>query len=299
MTPPPTSIASLRKHLAVLDQAGLGGGAAHVEGDQPRFVQAPRQRRAADHAGRRAAFDDVRRCRGGERDRGQAAVGLHQLQRRVDAQRPQARIQRGDVGAHHRLDIGIDHGGAGARVFLDLRQDLMADRDRQVRQRGAHALGDLTLVRRVGVAVQQADRHAFHSFRTQHGDRGIDAGGVKRDRNRLPSGRSFSVTSSRSRRSTSARGLVQRDVVQHRHAQVANFQDVAEAACGDQRGAGAGALQHGVGADGRAVQHLGDLGAVGQQCLQAGDDALAIVVRGGGDLAGRDAPRRRRWRQGR
>ena len=74
--------------LAVLDQAGLGGGAAHVEGDDPRLVQPPRQRRTADDARGGAAFDDVRRRRGGERGRGQAAVRLHQLQRRID---PQAR----------------------------------------------------------------------------------------------------------------------------------------------------------------------------------------------------------------
>ena len=69
---------------------------------------------------------------------GQAAVRLHQLQRRLDAERAQPRVERGDVGAHHRLHIGVDHRRAGARIFLDLRQDLVADRDRDVRQRRAH-----------------------------------------------------------------------------------------------------------------------------------------------------------------
>ena len=229
------------------------------------------------------------RRRRGKCCRRQTPIGLHQLQGRIDAQRAQPGVQRGDVGAHHRLHISVDHRGAGARIFLDLRQDLMADRDRNVRQRHAQTIRDGTLVRRIGVAVQQADRDALHLFRAQHLDRRIDAGEIERDRDAAVRAQLFGHLQPQAALHQRAR-LGPADVVQHRHAQVADLQDVAEATRRDQRRASALALQHRVRPDRRTVQHIGDARAVGEQLVQAGDDALAIVVRRRGDLARRDAP---------
>ena len=173
-------------------------------------------------------------CRG-ERCRGQAAVGLHQLQRRLDAQRAQPGIQRGDVGAHDRLHIGVDDRRAGARIFLDLRQDFAADRDRHIRQRGPHRRGDRLLVRRIGVAVQQADRDAGDVLRAQHGDHRIQAGRIQRNRHRSVRAHLFDHFQAQPTFHQRAR-LGPADVVQHRHAQVADFQDIAKTPCGDQRG---------------------------------------------------------------
>jgi hypothetical protein len=142
-----------------MDQPGLGGRTTHVERNDPRFVQPACQRRTPDNTSRWTGLDDVRRRIRRESRRSQPAVGLHQLQRRLDSQFAQSRIQRADVGSHHRLHIGVDDGGAGARILLDLRQYLTADGHRYARQRSTHLIGDRPLMRRIGIAVQQANRH--------------------------------------------------------------------------------------------------------------------------------------------
>ena len=167
------------------------------------------ERGAADHAGGRTAFDDVRRRDRGELDRCQPAVRLHQLQRRRDAEFAQSRGERCDIGAHHRLHIGVDHRRAGARIFLDLRQDLVADGNRHTRAapRAPH--------RPPRARAPGWRRNAAGRSRRSAPPRGAACRSPRRRSPHRaavatePSGRSFSITSSRSRRSTRARGLVQ------------------------------------------------------------------------------------------
>jgi len=67
------------------------------------------------------------------------------------------------------------------------------------------------------------------------------------------------------------------------HPDAADLQHVAEAACGDQSGSGALALQDGVGADGGAVQHLGNGPGrdrqLGQQLPDTFDHRDARIIR--------------------
>ena len=160
----------------------------------------------------------------------------------------------------------------------------MADRNRHVGQRRAHRIGHRAFVRRIGVGMQQADRDALHGFAAERRDRGGDACCVERYRDRAVRPQLLDHLQPQPPFHQGTRlGPVQ--VVQHRHAQVADLQDVAEALGGDQRGACALALENRVGADGRAVQHVGHCPAVRrQQRTQAVNDADAVVMRGGGDL---------------
>ena len=50
------------ERLAVFDQRALGGGAAHVEGDQIRLADLLGEVAAGEHAGGRAGFDDIHRA---------------------------------------------------------------------------------------------------------------------------------------------------------------------------------------------------------------------------------------------
>jgi hypothetical protein len=86
------------------------------------------------------------------------------------------------------------------------------------------------------------------------------------------------------------RRLLPGHVVETRHAQRADLQNVAEALSCDQAGPGALALQDGIGRHGRAVPDLRDLGrsepAGPQDLAEAGHDRTRIIVDRGRDLLG-------------
>ena len=109
-----------------------------------------------------------------------------------------------------------------------------------------------------------------------------------------PSGRSFSVTSSRSRRSTSARGLVQRRSYSTgmRRSRISRMSRKPRVVISAVRAPlpSSTVLEPTVVPCSTSVT----AGAVGQQGAQALDDALAVVVRGGGDLVRPHRARRRR-----
>ena len=85
------------RHLAILDHRRLRGGAAHVEGDDLGQPLGARERLRADHAARRARFDDVHRQRGGGCVRGQAAVRLHEKHARAHTCRPVPCVARANT----------------------------------------------------------------------------------------------------------------------------------------------------------------------------------------------------------
>ncbi|HEX7199510.1 MAG TPA: hydantoinase/oxoprolinase family protein, partial [Dongiaceae bacterium] len=113
------------RHLAVLDHRGLGGRAAHVEGDDLGQVLGARQCLGADDAACRSRFDDVHRPLGRRTVAHQAAVGLHQQQPRRNAGVIEAAAQQLEVARHDRHHIGVDDGGRDPFVFLDFRQHLV------------------------------------------------------------------------------------------------------------------------------------------------------------------------------
>ena len=107
--------------LAVVDQADLGRGAAHVEGQRAcrgRSRPRPCCARIAPPAGpdstsrigkRRAVSTVVRPPRDIISSSGQAMPGA-----------AQARLEPAEIAGHQRLDIGVGDGGRGALVLADL-----------------------------------------------------------------------------------------------------------------------------------------------------------------------------------
>ncbi|MNM86914.1 hypothetical protein D3C81_990830 [compost metagenome] len=142
--------------LAILHQAQLGRGAAHVEGQQVWLCIAQAVVGRRDRASRGAGLEQLDRIALGLADMRQAAVGQHHQHASVQTQRLQATFERVEVARCQRLDIGIGDGGG---IALEL-----ADDGRHIGRQGDVQAGEITLdpvahqplVRRRAVGVQQA-----------------------------------------------------------------------------------------------------------------------------------------------
>ena len=82
-----------RERPAFADHAGLGGGAAHVEGDGVAHAELRADRLRTDHAGRRAGFQHAHAADAGMLDGEQAAGGLHHVEIALEALGGQVRLQ--------------------------------------------------------------------------------------------------------------------------------------------------------------------------------------------------------------
>ena len=120
--------------LPVADQAGLGGGAAHVERQQVAIARLPRHQRRGHHAGRRSRLH--RHGRHGDRlGRFQdAAVRSHHVEPR-QALAARGALQPLQVRRQDRPDVGAHRRGAGALELADLGQHLRRQVDADPRQR--------------------------------------------------------------------------------------------------------------------------------------------------------------------
>ena len=199
------------------------------------------------------------------------------------------RLQRGQVAAHHRADIGVDHRRAGALIFARFGQHLVADRQEPAGQRIAQDLGHRLFVRRIDVAVEEADRHRLDRALGEPGGERVRGADVERPDHLAPRPHAFGKLKAAAARHQRRRLLVER-LVEARHADAAHLQHVAEALGGDQRGRRALAFQDRVGGDGGGVEDL--LEAIRRepeprrQRDDPGEDGAAEIVRGGGQLAG-------------
>ena len=103
--------------LPLLDGADVGAGAAHVEGegvvDAGQLGVVTGSHDAAGETG----DEELRRLRFGHADLQVAAVRFQHAGRGVDPQPVEGGAHTGDVGAQHRLDVGVADGGAAALVL--------------------------------------------------------------------------------------------------------------------------------------------------------------------------------------
>ena len=179
----------------------------------------------------------------------------------------------------------------GAFVLLDLGQHVEADAQRQVGRLLAHDLLDHLLVRRIGVRMHQADRDGLDPFRQQAVDGGLGVGARKGHLHMAARIDAFLHRDPQAALDQHRR-LGPGQVVEARHAQVADFQHVAEAGGGDQPGPRALQFQDGVGRHRGAVQDLGDVVAqdagFGQHRADALDNGAGVVVDRGRHLPGDD-----------
>ena len=242
--------------------------------------------RAGDTTGRPRGHGEHRTVAGGGNTH-HAAVGGHDLDRRVNADGGQVAPQMRQVAPHCRQDVGVDHGGAGALVLFHLRQHFAGGAHQQLRILRFQNLLGRQFMQGIGIAVDKTDRHRLHAFvqqklrhlahllrieRTYHaaigGNALIDLAAIAPRREWL--------------------GLGPGQVEHGGGADTTDFQHVAKAARGQHRSACADLLQDGVGGGGGAVHHFRDGGRIGAGGTENGADALdhgtAGVVRGGGGL---------------
>ena len=68
------------------------------------------------------------------------------------------------IAAQHRPDVGVDHRGAQAVKFFDLRNDLGRERGVHTGELGPDYLANPVFVVGVQVREQEADGQGFHAF---------------------------------------------------------------------------------------------------------------------------------------
>ena len=275
--------------LVVVDQADLGRGAAHVERQHVADAALSGDERREDRPTGRAAFHQPDREAARRLDRCQAAAGQHQEDRRGDAHRTQVRLQPAQVTRHHRLHIGVCRGGGKPLPLPHLRRNIRRQRDRHVRQRLSKDIAHPAFVDRVDEAMQQADGDALHLFAQQQRHQGAHRVFIQGAQDVA-----LVVQPLRHRQAQVPwdQRLGQHDVkvVLVVAALVAHRQHVAETLGGDQRGAGALALDQRVGRQRRAMHQDGDIRGLQtrrcQDCLHPRHDALLGRGRGGQNLDG-------------
>ena len=124
-------------------QADVEAGAAGIGDDRHLgFRLAPRQMTAGDRRHARPGIDGMDRRRRHVGGIHHAALAGDGEQPAGEALRPQPLGETAQIGAHERLQGGVDAGGGGAAIFADRRIEAMRERDRQVRQRSAQDLLD-------------------------------------------------------------------------------------------------------------------------------------------------------------
>ena len=150
-----------------LDQAGLGGGAAHVEREQARAVDQPAVVRRRERARGRAGLDQAHGKPARGLDVAHAAVRLHDEQVAGDAERAQRVLESLQIALGEALHVDVGERGRGALVLADLGHHLAGQRAGDLRRVRAQQLADRPLVRRIAVAVQQADRDRLDALGAQ------------------------------------------------------------------------------------------------------------------------------------
>ena len=168
------------RRAAVVDQADLGRGAAHVEAQEPLLAQAAGQMGGQHGAAGRPRFDQPHREGACRRQRHQAAGRGHHQDRRPAAGGMKPRLHIGQIARHGGLDIGVGDGGGLALVFAHLRAHLAGERKIEGREAFGHHVGEAPLMGRVGIGVKQADGDAFHPHLLDAVEPGRNPGLVQR-----------------------------------------------------------------------------------------------------------------------
>ena len=271
-----------------LDDGALRGRAAHVERDQPVRAEHAREARAARGARRRAGLHRVHglRPRGLERER--AAVRLRDEDLAAEAAPGQRPAEGAEVAVHDGPDVGVDDRGARPLVLAPLLCDPMRGRDR--RRRAAPA-ATISAARCSCAGSRYENRKTTATDSTPSAascSRGrADSALVEGDQHlaaRAEALRHLEATAPRHER---RRPLVEH-VVHPEEVAAADLEDVPETLGRDQAGQGPFALEEGIDADRRAVDHESAVGQPRAAWIDAAEHAVEEIARRAERLGGRD-----------
>ena len=261
------------EHLAAIDDARLGGGSAHVEGDRVRQTQFAAQGLRAHHAGRRAGFQHADAFGLGLARLVQPAGRLNEQKGAAEAAALQMPVDVTDVPADARTDERIRNGGRAALELPVLLRQLVRSGDEGLRQPLLHDALDPLFVGRIHVAMQQQDGNGFDLRGLQLVAERMDLGVVQSDEDFA--GRRDPLAHLEPQRPFDQRHVLAKEqVVGVGAVDAADLVGVAEAFGDEERGLRAGTLEHRVDGDGRAMKEQPGIGVLGLGFLHAVGDAV-------------------------
>ncbi len=209
----------------------------------------------------------------------QPAGRLHQQERSTEAGVLQVRIDAADVAADLGADERVGHHGRAALELAVFLREFVRGGDERVRQTRPHDRLHALLVRRIHIAVQQQDSHGLDAFGDQPIARCVHAGFIERNVHVALGGEPFAHFEPQ-RTLDQRHVLSEKQVVRVGPVDAADLVDVAKALGDQQRGARAGALQHRVDGDRRAMQEQPRLVVAGTGTVYAVRDAIDQIGRG-------------------
>ena len=155
---------------AALDEARLGGGAPHVEGDHIAIARLSAEERGGQPASGGSRLEQPHGELTRHPRRGHASGGLHQVEAAPEAALGERLFQTGDVAVDQQLDIRVGGRRGAALVLAQLRHHLRREGDGEVGKFTAHEVLHGSFVSRVLVRVEKADGQRGHASRLQVGD---------------------------------------------------------------------------------------------------------------------------------
>ncbi len=248
----------------VVDQADLGGRAAHVEGDHVPPFGLPAQEGRAHRTRGGPRFDERDRLLAGVARRGDAAVRQHDEQRHAEQAFELDEVAHGD-----RRHIGVGDRGREALVFADFRRDLRRGADRDSRTRCLHERLGGKLMSGIAIAVEEGDGERAGA----RGDEFLGGGAHARfvERHDDVAFRTDAFLHRLAKRTRDERRRPFELEIESVVAKlVADLEHVAIAVRGDQPDGRAASLDQGIGDQRRAMHHLAGGSLHGSQAFEDG-----------------------------
>ena len=274
--------------LPAAKQADVRTGAADIDRDDVANAASRGCIARTNDAGGRTGQHRENRCLADRGRSGDAAVRLHQQQRRCDVGIGQAALQTvhiGGDGGHH---AGIHDRGQAALVFAHDGQHIHRRGHRHVRQCITQHRRHAPLVRGIRERVQQTDRDSLHIEPAQRGGNFVHAGFVQRNEHDATGTDALGHLQHARRRNGALRLHPRKEVGVARNVLSSDLQHMSEAGRGHQSGARRLFLENQIGGDRRPVQHSADCirirASVGQDKHHAGKERFRRIGRCARDL---------------
>jgi len=267
---------------SILDEAGLGGGATHVEGDHVLLTGHLAKEGCGEAAARRTRFQQADREGACRLRRDEAAGRVHEIERAAEAALPQLALEAAQILLHQRLHESVGASGDEALILPELGNHLARERDRELGIEGADGFCGLALMCAVAIGVQEADGDRLDAV-------GLELAGGFAHLVEIDRGHNLAVAvhALRDLETVAARhqrvGILQEEIVDVVALLGAHLQDVAEAGSGDQAELGAFPLDQRIGDEGRAMYDLAHLGesdaGIGDELAEALQRADRRIMR--------------------
>ena len=155
------------QRLAVRDHARLGGGAAHVEGEEVLVAEEHAVVGGGEGAGGGAGLDEPDGIAAARLGLAEAAVRLHDEEPPADADPAEPVAEPPQVALRQALHVDVGERRGRALVLADLRHELARQRHRDLGERLAEDPPHQALVGRIRVRVEQAHAHRLDPLGAQ------------------------------------------------------------------------------------------------------------------------------------